>query len=407
MDKKSMTTSNYQGLSRWKYVFLGLIIMIFLGTVYSYGVFRLSIETLFSINTTQSGLPYMMALSFYALFMFLSGRVLERYKPRNIIIIGGALVALGWLLSAIAPNIYILTITYGCIGGAGVGIAYGVPMTVVAKWFPEKKGLTVGMVLVGFGLSPLITAPVIRILIENYSLANTFLAMGISFMAVLPFLAFPFKYPETEIASVAKSSNSPESENDYRTSEMIRTHDFKGLYINFIIATMVGLTMIGMTTNIGVDFIRLDASAVTSYMAVFAIFNGLGRPLFGWLTDRIAPGKAMILSYAMIMAAALLLIFGGEGSHFAFLVSFAILWFNLGGWLAIAPTSTMHLYGITNYSANYGVVFTAYGIGAIVGVLTSGMLLDLLGHYEYLFYYIIGLCVLGMAVTGLFFRTKK
>ena len=137
----------------------GIMIMMFLGTVYSYSVFRLELENKFQIGASESGLPYMFALAFYALFMFFTGKFIERIHPKKILIFGGLLVSLGWVLSSFASNIYVLTLTYGCVGGAGVGIAYGVPISVVAKWFPDRKGVAVGLVLVGFGLSPLITAP--------------------------------------------------------------------------------------------------------------------------------------------------------------------------------------------------------------------------------------------------------
>jgi len=108
-------------------------------------------------------------------------------------------------LSAYATNIYILTITYGVISGAGVGIVYGVPMTVVARWFPEKRGFAVGMVLVGFGLSPLITAPLARAFVEQYGVTNTFLILGICFGFITPILSLPFKYPSDSEMSNLKS----------------------------------------------------------------------------------------------------------------------------------------------------------------------------------------------------------
>jgi MFS family permease len=90
-----------------------------------------------------------------------------------------------------------------------------------------------------------------------------------------------------------------------------------------------------------------------------------------------------------------------------FVSLFAIFWFNLGGWLAIAPTSTLKLFGMWHYSQNYGVVFTAYGIGAIIGVLSSGLLLDLFGHYEYIFYYIIALAAIGLFLAQTFITPSK
>ena len=172
------------------------------------------------------------------------------------------------------------------------------------------------------------------------------------------------------------------------SKDMVKTKEFKGIYLNFIIGTMVGLTMIGMTTNVGIDYFNLNSLTVTRLMAIFAISNGIGRPTFGWITDRFTSKKAMILSYILIIiAAASLILF--EKETMLYIITFSIFWFNLGGWLAIVPTSVLKFYGIKNYSQNYGLVFTAYGIGAISGVLSSGILLDLNENYKYVFFYII------------------
>ena len=393
--------SNMKFMKRWIYVFLGIIIMMCLGTVYSWSVFRIPIEKLFDIGSTQSGLPYMVSLVFYAFFMFVTGKFLDKYSPRIIISIGALLVALGWILSAYAPNIYVLTITYGIIIGAGMGIAYGAPMTVVAKWFPEKKGLVVGLVLVGFGLSPLITAPLARNLIENYGITKAFLILGISFGIIIPVLSYPFKYPsDLESESIETPSSIRNHINDTNTAKMIKSKNFKGLYFNFIIGTMIGLMLIGMTSNVGVELIKLSPKTVALLISVFAIFNGIGRPIFGIITDKLSFKKAMLISYGLIIIAALLMLMAREGSLVIFGISFSIFWFNLGGWLAIAPTSTMAMYGTKHYSQNYGVVFTAYGIGAIIGVLASGLLMDILQNYHSIFYLVIGLCVLGIKISA-------
>ncbi len=401
MKQKLGGQNNIQSRFRWVYVFLGIIIMMCLGTVYSWSVFRLPIEKLLNVGSTQSGLPYMTALAFYAFFMFLTGRYLDKYNPRLIILTGGLLVSLGWIFSAYAPNIYVLTLTYGIISGSGVGIVYGAPMTVVAKWFPEKKGLAVGLVLVGFGLSPLITAPLARNLVENYGVMKTFLILGISFGVIIPILSYPFKYPSELDDRVLKATISiKNSVNVMNTSNMIKSKNFKGLYFNFIIGTMIGLMLIGMTSNIGIELIGLSPKNVTLLMALFAIFNGIGRPVFGWLTDKLSSKKAMFISYGLIIFSAILILFANEGSVVLFSISFSIFWFNLGGWLSIAPASTLSMYGTKHYSQNYGVVFTAYGIGAIIGVVTSGVLIDVHRNYHFLFYYVLALCLIGMLLTS-------
>lgn len=398
--QKLIKQSNIKSRQRWIYVILGIIIMMCLGTVYSWSVFRLPIEKLFNVGSTKSGLPYMVSLAFYALFMFLTGKYLDKYSPRLIISLGAILVALGWILSAYAPNIYVLTITYGVIIGAGVGIAYGAPMTVVAKWFPEKKGLAVGLVLIGFGLSPLVTAPLARNLIENYGVTKVFLILGISFGLIIPLLSYPLRYPDdSDNGNLVTTSNTKNDTNNINTVNMIKSENFKGLYFNFIIGTMIGLMLIGMTSNVGVELIKLSPKTIALLMSLFAVFNGIGRPIFGWLTDKLSYKKTMLISYGLIITAALLMLVANEGSLVLFSVAFSIFWFNLGGWLAIAPTSTIAMYGTKYYSQNYGVIFTAYGIGAIIGVLASGLLMDVLQNYHSIFYFVIGLCITGILLS--------
>lgn len=392
---------------RWGYIVLGIIFMMFLGTVYSYSVFRVALEKELIIGAAESGMPYMVALAFYALFMFLTGKYIEKFQPKKILILGGLLVSLGWILSSFVTNIFLLTITYGCISGAGVGIAYGVPMSVIAKWFPDKKGIAVGLILIGFGLSPLVTAPIARSLVESYGVMITFFILGVSFAILLPILAIPFKHPSEEEVLIFNKKVNKSAENlpDLTLKQMIRTKSFKGIYLNFMIGTMIGLMVVGMTINVGLDYFQLDLSTVTRIMAIFAIFNGVGRPTFGWVADRYSPRKAMMISYFLIMSSAIGLV--ALGAHtFVYILTFSIFWFNLGGWLAIAPTSTLKLYGIKNNSQNYGLVFTAYGVGAIAGVSTSGLILDYYGNYDYVFFYIIALCMVGIILTIKYINNK-
>lgn len=379
------------------YVILGIIIMMCLGTVYSWSVFRLPVEDLYQIGTTQSGFPYMISLAFYSLFMCLTGKYLDRYSPRRIMTIGGIIVSLGWILSTFAANIYILTITYGVIIGAGVGIVYGPPMTAAAKWFPEKKGFVVGLVLVGFGVSPLVTAPLVRKLVEFYGVTNTFLILGISFGIIIPILSMPFQYPKESITK--RSEQIRYNVTEHNTKEMIKSSNFKGLYLSYMIGTMIGLMMIGMTSTIGTGLIHLSQTKVALLMCLFAICNGIGRPTFGLITDKLSSKKAMLISYSLIAFAAVIMLMAEKGSIILFSIAFSIFWFNLGGWLAIAPTSTMALYGTKHYSENYGVVFTAYGIGAVTGVLSSGMILDFLQNFYAIFYLVIGLCIIGILLS--------
>ncbi len=369
--------------------------MLCLGTVYSYSVFRKSIENYFLVGSTESGLPYMVALAFYAIFMWLTGKFIGKFKPSLIVFVGGIIVALSWIASSFATNILFLTLSYGVLGGAGAGIIYGVPMAVVAKWFPAKKGLAVGIVLMGFGLSPILTAPLAGFMVQNYGLQDTFMILGLVFGLIISILSMVFKFPQSTYNSLLSYNN----HEDLSQQEMIREKSFFALYFNFILGSMIGLMIIGLTGIIGIDLVGIKAENISWYIAFFAIFNGVGRPFFGWVNDKFSVRTAMLLSYGLIVVAAVLGALAQTGDSLIYVLAFSLFWFNLGGWLAIAPAATMKLYGMKNYSANYGVVFTGYGIGAILGVATSGIIIDLYHNYQIIFQYILILALLGFILT--------
>ncbi|MCS6815430.1 MAG: MFS transporter, partial [Cyanobacteria bacterium] len=158
---------------RWFLIPLGMIILLCLGSVYSWSIFRTPLENELGISATESLLPYTVVLVFYATLMPITGFYIPRIGTRVTTAIGGVVVGLGYILSSFATQIGILVFTYGVIAGTGIGIAYGVPIFVVSRWFPDRKGLAVGLTIIGFGLSPLVTAPLANQLIVAYSVRPT------------------------------------------------------------------------------------------------------------------------------------------------------------------------------------------------------------------------------------------
>lgn len=378
--------------TRWLYIAKGFLIMLMLGTVYSWSVFRQPLESLYGIGTALSGLPYMVALMSYALLMMLTGRVMHKYEPRHLIHFGAALVALGWGLSAIAPNILALTLTYGLITGSGVGIVYGVPMAIAAQWYPDRKGLAVGLVLVGFGLSPLITAPLARWLVDQGGVQTTFLVLGLVFGILLFLLGLGMKMPDT---------HKGHSQGQGQGQAPRMTKSLWALYINFLLGTLIGLTLIGKTSTIGLAMLDSSASEMAIWVSVFALFNGVGRPIFGYLTDRTSPKTAMLLAYGLVILASITLLvpLPGVSKTLPFALAFGLYWMSLGAWLAIAPAATLKIVGIEAYSRTYGVIFTAYGIGAVLGTASAGVLLDWFGDYRLIIGSILGLGLIGSLWT--------
>jgi MFS family permease len=403
---------------RWIFVLLGFVINICLGSVYAYSVFKKPVQEWFSKNysvsvgSLEGNLPFMLFLAFFALFVFVGGRVLDKWGPRKLGLIGGVVVGFGWILAGIVPqyvpSIWAVVLTYGVVGGAGVGLAYGGPLAVATRWFPDKKGLAVGLTLAGFGGSPFISANVASALIKSSGPLFAFLSMGIAFLVIVVVLAIFLKFP---VAGWKPSGWTPKaaaaSTVELNTSAMIKTSTFWGLALCYTIGCLAGLGAIGISASVGQEVIKLDAAAAAVLVGVFAIFNGAGRPLFGWLTDRITPRRAAIVNLVIIIAASALMLMATAGSIVLYAVCFCLLWLCLGGWLAIAPTATTTFFGVKNYSRNYGVVFLSYGIGAIIGGLISGWSVDTFKGYNASFIITAVLAVVAIVIAFTMLKPVK
>ena len=398
----------YSEIKRWRYILAGILMFLCLGTVYSWSVFRKPLEELFQIGSTESGLPYMLFLACYSFLMPAGGLLLEKNSPRKVILLGTLLVGGGWILAGYSQNIIHLSLTYGVMAGSGVGIIYGVPMAVVARWFPDKTGFAVGLTLLGFGLSPLITAPAARALIDAYTPLPSFRILGILFLILLIVLSLPFRFPtEGEALPKADQRNRQSDYPETDTHHMIRTRKFAGHWLSFAIITMVGLMSIRITRTDGEELKQMDPHKLSWMISLIALGNGAGRPFFGWLTDRLGTYLTALITYSMMILSSLLMLLSGETSTLIYVLSFGLLWMTLGGWLAIAPASTSLFFGRKFYSKNYGFVFTAYGVGAILGVLLSGFIRDSFGSYLYVFYPVLLLGILGMLLATSLLKEKK
>lgn len=390
-----------------KYIFIGMIMNLCLGAVYAWSIFRNPVEKLFQgTDSFESGLPYMFFLFSYAFSMPLGGKLIDKLGPRVSAIIGAFIVSIGWFLAGFSENIYHLMITYGVLGGIGVGIIYGVPMSVAGKWFPQRKGLAVGITLAGFGISPFVTAPLSKYLITKYDVLTSFKILGILFFVILTIFSLFMIYPKDE-------NNSAES---YHTDEitwqnMLKKPLFYILWITFMFGTFTGLMVIGISSPFAEEYLKINSNTAAIFVSIFAIFNGLGRPVYGYLTDHLGTRISASIIFFINTFASILLIssqYLSETSKFIiYIISISIFWASFGGWLAVAPATTAKFFGKKNYVKNYGFVFTAYGIGAILGGIISGEFKIIFGSYLYIFYPVTIISLLGLILSLIFLKKSK
>ncbi|MGF1478251.1 MAG: OFA family MFS transporter [Cyanophyceae cyanobacterium] len=383
---------------RWFLILLGTIVLLCLGSVYSWSIFRTPLEDLLNIGATESLLPYTFVLLFYSALMPVTGFYLDRFGTRRVTAIGGIIVGTGYILSSFASNITLLVLSYGVLVGTGVGITYGVPMVIAARWFPDKQGLAVGLTIVGFGLSPVVSAPLAKRLMDAYGVQQTLLILGIAFSIIILSIATMLKVPPQGWQPQGWQRNRRSTAQKIQPN-LFQSRSFYGLWICYTIGTLIGLSAIGISSPVAQEIIDLEPTLAANSVSLFALFNGLSRPLCGWLTDRFQPRYVAVASYVLILIATILMMNVEEGQVLTYLVAFCLFWFCLGGWLALAPAATLTLFGAENYARNYGIVFTAYGIGALLGTLSAGRIRDLLGSYTFAFYPMAFLAAIGIVVA--------
>ena len=398
---------------RWVLVALGLIINLCLGSIYSWSVFVGPLTSYFTgtlgqpVSASEILLPFSVFLAFFAIAMPLTGKYIEQLGPRNITIIGGCLTGLGWLLSSFAGSVQWLYLFYGVIAGTGVGIAYGVPVAVAARWFPDRRGLAVGLTLLGFGFSAVITANIAGYLIGTQGVMNTFRVFGIAFIILIVLLALPLRFPEPGWKPAGWTPPVPkagEATCELNRSQMLRTPAFYALWICYFIGCLAGLMAIGIAKPVGTD-VGVEAGLATFLVGIFAIFNGFGRPAFGTLTDKITPRNTAMVSFILIALAAAM--FWLVPSVPVYILAFMILWGCLGGWLAIAPTACGSYFGTCDYPRCYGVLFLAYGAGGIVGPQLAGLIKTQTGSYFGVFPYVLVLAVAGLVIAFAMLKPPK
>lgn len=277
---------------RWIFVIHGLLINLSLGSIYAWSVFVKPLTEYFThtmgqqVTATDMLLPFSFFLAFYALAMPFTGKYIEQYGPRNVTMFGGFLTGLGWLLASFASSVPMLYVMYGVVGGVGVGIAYGVPISVSARWFPDRRGLAVGLTVLGFGISALVTASLAGYLIGVYGVMNTFRIFGVAVIALTMLLSIPLKFPE--VGWIPAGWNPPtlvtgqHLTREFNRSQMLKTSSFYALWICYFIGCLTGLMAISIAKPLGID-VGIETGLATILVGFFAIFNGGAARL--WFVD--------------------------------------------------------------------------------------------------------------------------
>lgn len=381
----------------WRVTFAGMGINLALGILYTWSVISKHVPEDWGWNENDKSLPYMIACLVFSLTMVPAGRMQDKISPRIVATIGGILVGLGFIIASMTTSLMVFVIGFGVLAGAGIGFGYASATPSAVKWFPPAKtGLIAGIVVSGFGLASVYAAPLSRWLIIAFDFRKAILILGIGFLVVVVSLAQLLKSPHKVLQfikgygdagrlkkeamarekAIAEGKPAPASKKEeYTPKEMLGTVQFYMLWFMYACGAGAGLMIISKLAAIAAQP-KIDISLGFVLVAVLAAGNGGGRIVAGMLSDKI--GRKATMFTCFVLQAVLIFLLSrasGEnalGSISAMAIISALIGANYGANLALFPSITKDYYGLKNFGVNYGLVFTAWGVGGFMLAKLAG-----------------------------------
>ena len=387
-------------MKRWLPVGGGVCMNLALGSLYAWSVFVLPLEKEFGWTRADTSWVFTIAIVAFATSFVLAGRIQDLHGPRICAAIGGTLVGLGFILSSWTTSLVFLYLIFGLVVGTGNGFGYATPVPVASKWFPDKRGLVVGLMVGGYGGGSAIFGPIATALIDSVGWRATFQILGIVFFAMGMIGTWLLKNPPAGYQPPGwkprpSGAVSQRSARDFSTTEMLRTPTFYALWVAYCLGATAGL----MTISQLVPFARsagLGAAAATFAITIGAVGNASGRILSGWLSDalgRLTTLQAMIGLSALAMPA----LFVWREQTVLFYVLVAVVYWCYGTQLSVFASTAADFYGTRHLGMNYGLLFTAWGTAGILGPMIAAQVFDRLGDYRFAFYAAGGLALIAFA----------
>lgn len=395
----------------WIVTFSGTGINLALGILYTWSIFKGAIrqsieeggEGAFNWDLASLNDPYAICCIVFAFIMILAGKCQDRFGPRRTALMGGVLVGLGFIWISQTTNYVAWVLGFGVLAGAGIGFGYAAATPPALKWFPPAKtGLIAGLVVCGFGLASLYIAPLAQYFLGIWGLQKAMLFFGIAFLVVVCGLAMllvnpPAGYvPEGAGVNVSQTVSSDIAEIEAKPSEMLKTRAFYTIWLIYFIGAGAGLMVIGSLAGMAKKSMGELAFLV---VAILAIGNAGGRIIAGILSDKIGRRATLMIMLGVqtILMLVAIPIVGAEKSSAVVLVLVAtFIGFNYGTNLSLFPSLTKDNWGLKNFGINYGIVFTAWGVGGFVMGRSSQMLIAHTGAYTSSFLTAAALLIVGV-----------
>jgi len=414
-----MATSSPQTRNRWGIAVAGVVVMLCLGSVYSWSIFTNSLIAGFGWTSQQATIPFELAIFFLGVGAVFGGRWQDRVGPRTVTIVGVVVWGLGMLLAGIGTvslGPWWLYLTYGVLGGFGNGMAYVTPVAMVTKWFPDMRGVGSGLVVMGFGLGAFVYNQIVPRIALFASAAKSaglyiaardaaikagtafdptayrltpaqigavmtiFVVSGIVFIIVGGLCATLLHNPPPGYAiGSATPARAAAEAVGYTPSNVLRMPQFYGLWVLLFLNVTAGILIISNAVPIIIDLTKTTAAVAAPLYGLLAIFNGIGRFVWGSLSDRIGRNLSYVAMY--LIQAAIFFLLGTFHSLGLVALFFAIVLLCYGGGFGVMPSFNADYFGTKYLGQNYGMILTAWGVGGVVGPFIAARVHDATGSF--------------------------
>jgi OFA family oxalate/formate antiporter-like MFS transporter len=372
-------------LERWWIALAGILLQMALGAVYAWSVFRVPLAKQFNWTISEVTLTFTIAIMVLGFASFFGGLWLKRVGPRVVAMTGGALYGLGVFLASFSnQGLWWLYLTYGVIGGIGLGFAYIVPISVLVKWFPDRRGLMTGIAVGGFGAGALVTAPAATRLIQSVGVLQTFAYLGIAFFIVSVAAGYFMQNPpdgwKPEGWTPKEKQLVQKAARDFTLGEALKTWQWWALWLLLFLNTSAGISIISQEAPMFQEFAKATAIVAAGMVGVVSIGNALGRVFWAWISDTI--GRRTTFAVMFILQIALFWFLPSLHSvAIVTIVSFIIL-MCYGGGFGTMPAFTADYFGSANVGSIYGLILTAWGFASAFGPLLIAHMRQSTGTYS-------------------------
>jgi len=370
-----MQDSSVQSSSpnRWVIAVAAFLMQLALGAVYAWSVFLTPVIKLYGVSKAQANLTFTLALVALGITAGFGGYLNSRFGPRTIAMVAGVLYGLGIFLSSFAaPNIFILYLTYGIIGGIGLGLGYIVALAMLIKWFPDRRGFITGLAVAGFGGGAALTGPIAsNLMLPSLKLNGTFLVLGIVYFVVVEVAAQFFRRAPEGYAPAGWTPSvqlqSIRSTREDTLKEALSSPRWYVLWLILALNVTAGAALISVAAPLAHDFTGVALTTASALVVTISIFNGVGRLFWGWVSDFIGrPFTFLSLFVIQIVTFALMPLIG-QGQFALLFIPASIIGLCYGGGFGTMPAFAADFFGPKNAGTIYGVMLTAWSAGAIVG----------------------------------------